>query len=64
LKTPYRKRIPIVLSKSVYLRRSNQPRAARDGEKIDNIDQAHARAVANGVENLVIQPTHLMHGAE
>jgi cobalamin biosynthesis Co2+ chelatase CbiK len=37
---------------------------ARDGEKIDNIDQALARAVANGVENLVIQPTHLMHGAE
>ena len=26
--------------------------------------QALDRAVANGVENLVIQPTHLMHGAE
>ena len=37
---------------------------ARDGEKIDNIQQALDRAVANGVENLVIQPTHLMHGAE
>ena len=37
---------------------------ARDGEKIDNIDQALARAVANGVRTLVIQPTHLMHGAE
>ena len=37
---------------------------ARDGEKIDNIDQALARAVANGVKNLIIQPTHLMHGAE
>ncbi len=37
---------------------------ARDGEKIDNVEQALARAVANGVENLVIQPTHLMHGAE
>lgn len=37
---------------------------ARDGEKIDNIVQALDRAVANGVENLVIQPTHLMHGAE
>ena len=37
---------------------------ARDGEKIDNMVQALERAVANGVENLVIQPTHLMHGAE
>ena len=37
---------------------------ARDGEKIDNMVQALDRAVANGVENLVIQPTHLMHGAE
>ncbi|MGN0324786.1 MAG: sirohydrochlorin cobaltochelatase [Lachnospiraceae bacterium] len=37
---------------------------ARDGECIDNIDQALERAVANGVKNLVIQPTHLMHGAE
>ena len=37
---------------------------ARDGEKIDNIEQALDRAVANGVKNLVIQPTHLMHGAE
>ena len=37
---------------------------ARDGEVIDNIDQALARAKENGVKNLVIQPTHLMHGAE
>ncbi len=37
---------------------------ARDGEKIDNVEQALQRAVANGVKNLVIQPTHLMHGAE
>ena len=37
---------------------------ARDGEKIDNVDQAMERAIANGVKNLVIQPTHLMHGAE
>lgn len=37
---------------------------ARDGECIDNMDQALERAVANGVKNLVIQPTHLMHGAE
>ena len=36
---------------------------ARDGEKIDNMQQALDRAVANGVKNLVVQPTHLMHGA-
>ncbi len=38
--------------------------AARDNEWIDNVDQALDRAVANGVKNLVVQPTHLMHGAE
>lgn len=37
---------------------------ARDGEKIDNMQQAMDRAVASGVRNLVVQPTHLMHGAE
>jgi cobalamin biosynthesis Co2+ chelatase CbiK/predicted small lipoprotein YifL len=37
---------------------------ARDGEKIDNMDQALERAVANGVKTLIVQPTHLMHGAE
>ena len=37
---------------------------ARDGEKIDNMDQALERAVKNGVKNLIVQPTHLMHGAE
>lgn len=37
---------------------------ARDGEKIDNMDQALERAVNNGVKNLIVQPTHLMHGAE
>ena len=37
---------------------------ARDGEYIDNMQQALDRAVANGVKNLVVQPTHLMHGAE
>lgn len=37
---------------------------ARDGECIDNMDQALERAVSNGVKNLVIQPTHLMYGAE
>jgi len=37
---------------------------ARDDEKIDNVEQALDRAVANGVKTLVVQPTHLMHGAE
>ena len=37
---------------------------ARDGEKIDNMQQALERAVDNGVKSLVVQPTHLMHGAE
>lgn len=37
---------------------------ARDGEKIDNVQQALDRAVKNGVKNLVIQPTHLMQGKE
>ena len=37
---------------------------ARDQENIDNMDQALQRAVDNGVKNLVVQPTHLMHGAE
>ena len=37
---------------------------ARDSEKIDNVQQALQRAVDNGVKELVVQPTHLMHGAE
>lgn len=37
---------------------------AREGVAIDNMQQALERAVANGVKQLVIQPTHLMHGAE
>ena len=37
---------------------------ARDGEAIDNMERALDRAVANGVKELVLQPTHLMHGAE
>lgn len=37
---------------------------SRDGEVIDNMQQALDRAVENGVKNLVVQPTHLMHGAE
>ncbi|MCR5303211.1 MAG: sirohydrochlorin cobaltochelatase, partial [Lachnospiraceae bacterium] len=37
---------------------------ARDGEQIDNVEQALTRAQKNGVKNLIVQPTHLMHGAE
>ncbi|MDD6346684.1 MAG: sirohydrochlorin cobaltochelatase [Lachnospiraceae bacterium] len=37
---------------------------ARDGEVIDNMEQALQRAVDNGVKQLVILPTHLMHGYE
>ena len=37
---------------------------ARDDECIDNMQQALDRAVDNGVKNLIVQPTHLMHGAE
>ena len=37
---------------------------AREDEHIDNMKQALDRAVENGVKELVIQPTHLMHGAE
>ena len=37
---------------------------ARDGESIDNIDQALERAVKNGVKNLIVQPTTLMSGSE
>ena len=37
---------------------------ARYDEVIDNMQQALDRAVENGVKNLVVQPTHLMHGAE
>lgn len=36
----------------------------RDGEKIDDINEALDRAVANGVKTLVVQPTHLMNGLE
>ena len=37
---------------------------ARDSQFIDNMEQAMERAVSNGVKNLIIQPTHLMKGAE
>ena len=38
--------------------------AARDGEQINNMQQALDLAKQAGVKNLVIAPTHLMHGAE
>lgn len=37
---------------------------SRDNVAIDNITEALDRAVANGVKNLVVQPTHLMNGLE
>ena len=36
----------------------------RDGEKIDNVQEALERAIDNGVKTLVVQPTHLMAGIE
>ena len=36
----------------------------RDNIAIDNVAEALNRAIDNGVKNLVVQPTHLMHGAE
>lgn len=36
----------------------------RDGEEIDNVEQALARARDNGVKELVVAPTHLMNGNE
>ncbi len=38
--------------------------ASRDGEIIDNMEEALERAIANGVTTLVVQPTHLMNGYE
>lgn len=34
------------------------------GEEIDNVTEALDRAVADGIKNLVVQPTHLMNGLE
>ena len=36
----------------------------RDGEVIDDVNEALDRAKANGVKNLLVQPTHLMNGYE
>lgn len=38
--------------------------ASRDGETIDNVEEALERAIENGVQTLVVQPTHLMNGLE
>ena len=38
--------------------------AARDGEQINNVEQALELAKEAGVKNLIVAPTHLMHGAE
>ena len=38
--------------------------AARDGEQINTVEQALEAAEKAGVKNLVVAPTHLMHGAE
>lgn len=38
--------------------------AERDGLKIDNVTEALDRAAADGVRNLIVQPTHLMDGLE
>ncbi|MBO5279151.1 MAG: sirohydrochlorin cobaltochelatase [Lachnospiraceae bacterium] len=36
----------------------------RDGLEIDNVEEALDRAVADGVRELAVQPTHLMNGYE
>lgn len=38
--------------------------AKRDGLEIDNVQQALDRAAADGIKNLIVQPTHLMNGYE
>lgn len=36
----------------------------RDGLVIDNVEEALERAAADGIKNLIVQPTHLMDGYE
>lgn len=36
----------------------------RDDLEIDNVEEALDRAVADGIKNLIVQPTHLMDGYE
>jgi sirohydrochlorin cobaltochelatase len=38
--------------------------AARDGLKIDNVDEAMKRLVADRVREVIVQPTHIMNGLE
>ena len=38
--------------------------ADRDGLEIDNVTEALDRAAADGIKNLIVQPTHLMNGFE
>lgn len=38
--------------------------ADREGLEIDNVTEAMERLVADGVKNVVVQPTHIMHGYE
>ena len=38
--------------------------AERDGLEIDNVTQAMARLVTDGVKEVVVQPTHVMNGEE
>lgn len=36
----------------------------RDGDQIDNMDEAMKRLVNDGIDSLIIQPTHVMSGSE
>ena len=36
----------------------------RDGIEIDNVEEAFARLVSDGVKDLIVQPTHVMSGFE
>ena len=36
----------------------------RDGIEIDNVEEAFARLVKDGVKDLIVQPTHVMNGYE
>jgi len=38
--------------------------AKRDGIKIDNVEEALQKLVAEGIKTLIVQPTHIMHGQE
>jgi len=38
--------------------------AKRDGLKIDNVEEALQKLIAEGIKTLIVQPTHVMHGTE